>query len=91
MVGQRHDAKARGAVKAGPFHDVTGEVRGRRRAASIATDEDVAPVGARFAEQLDGLIHFVQLDGFNRFEQLAFVLLRKSHFALNSPVSARAP
>src|SRR5262249_22672808 len=54
-------------------------------------NKNTAAVRASVAEQLDRLIHLVQVDGVDRLEYLALVLLRKCHFALNSPVSASAP
>src|SRR5262249_17845948 len=58
LIGQRHDAKTRGAVEAGAFYDVAGKVGRRRGAAAVAADEDMPPVRARVAVQPHGLSRF---------------------------------
>ena len=39
------------------------------------------PFVARFAKQLDGLVHFVQVDRLDRFQQFRLVVLRKAHMS----------
>src|ERR1019366_5586299 len=83
LIGQVHDAKARGAVEAAALHDIAGEVRSGGGAAAIAANE-YTPAGVPgFLEPFDGLVHLVQVDGLDGFQQFGSVLLRERHIPSN--------
>src|SRR6202035_814594 len=67
-----------GAIEACPFDHVANEMRGRGGAAAITANKDAAAPGARPGQDLNRLIHLFQVNGFDGFEKVGLVGLRKT-------------